>query len=78
MLPKYFDKECVNLLIRKSFKDLSYSIPPLPQNIPWTTYQHETKKRMDQKIMYSIFSKTSTFDINYGGTIDRETILPAT
>jgi hypothetical protein len=56
-----------NLLIRKSFKDLFYSIPHLPQIILWTTYQHETKKRMDQKIMYSTFSRTSTFDINYDG-----------
>jgi hypothetical protein len=79
MLSKYiFYRECVNLLIRKSFKDLLYSIPHLPQIILWTTYQHETKKGWIKKSCTQSFPQRQHLTSTMMATIDRETILPAT
>jgi hypothetical protein len=79
MLPKYFDKECVNLWIRKIFlRFVLLYFPHLPQIILWATYQHETKKGWIRKSCMQSFPRRQHSTSTTMVTIDRETILPAT
>jgi hypothetical protein len=72
-----FDRKCVNLLIRKSFKDLFYSIS---LSIPNLYFGRDTtikpQKQWIRRLRDSIFFKTSTLDVNYDGCHQKRVSSP--